>query len=287
MRQIDEATRIYRGIRRRVNNGRPLDSFPFLSGDSYLFSCEYFFQSGHLQKIPARSGRIQKPWSVFVRLGDINEFVNYLHFNAQVDYSNHSVVLHNGDDSVARAILEKLSERFKRVYSVNLLSKTEKLSPIPIGLENRNLFTNGVPRDFIKLVSSTPKNFEGRKNLVLQAFSLHTNKVERESCAAVASRLKISNLRHTTPLEYRKALSDSRFVLSPAGNGIDCHRTWESMYLGAIPIVKSAHWPFIDLSLPVLVIDEWSDLLNIDLESVSVPQNLTWDKDFWDDFFNE
>ena len=29
----------------------------------------------------------------------------------------------------------------------------------------------------------------------------------------------------------------SKFVLSPPGNGFDCHRTYESILLGAVPIV--------------------------------------------------
>ena len=28
------------------------------------------------------------------------------------------------------------------------------------------------------------------------------------------------------------------FVLSPFGNGMDCHRTWEALSLGSIPIIK-------------------------------------------------
>ena len=29
--------------------------------------------------------------------------------------------------------------------------------------------------------------------------------------------------------DYRKVLSNSYFVISPPGNGIDCHRTWEAL----------------------------------------------------------
>ena len=36
-----------------------------------------------------------------------------------------------------------------------------------------------------------------------------------------------------------KDLQRSRFVLSPAGNGVDCHRTWEALLMGAVPIVPS------------------------------------------------
>ena len=30
------------------------------------------------------------------------------------------------------------------------------------------------------------------------------------------------------------------FVLSPRGRGLDCHRTWEALCLGCIPIVKKS-----------------------------------------------
>lgn len=34
--------------------------------------------------------------------------------------------------------------------------------------------------------------------------------------------------------QYVYDLAHSRFVVSPPGNGPDCHRTWEALYLGAI-----------------------------------------------------
>ena len=286
MSAADNATRIYRGVRRRVNIGKPLDSFPFLSGDSYLFSCQYFFNSGRLQETPSKSGRRKKDFSIFVAVSDVPAFIRFIDSTSQANYLNHSIVLHNGDDSVSDFLLAQLFRRFKRIYAVNALSINEKLSPIPIGLENRKLFTNGIPRDFYKSISSNVEPFESRSNLLLQAFSLTTNPKERETCALVALRLKATVIGHSTPKEYRNAVCASRFVLSPAGNGVDCHRTWESMYLNAIPIVRRAHWPFSKLSLPVLVIDEWEDLLHIDLSSIEISLNSTWSQDFWDDFFD-
>ena len=61
----------------------------------------------------------------------------------------------------------------------------------------------------------------------------------------------------TSPRDYRELVSKSQFVLSPPGNGADCHRTWEAIYLGAIPIVHKDFWPFSHLDLPVLVVDDW------------------------------
>jgi hypothetical protein len=61
---------------------------------------------------------------------------------------------------------------------------------------------------------------------------------------------------------YRKTLSEYMFVASPSGNGVDCHRTWEALYLGVIPIVtnRKFHEQFRDL--PVFIVDSWSDLTN-------------------------
>jgi hypothetical protein len=50
------------------------------------------------------------------------------------------------------------------------------------------------------------------------------------------------------------------FVLSPFGNGYDCHRTWEALCLGAIPIVRAKHFKDLFADLPVLNVDEWSDV---------------------------
>jgi hypothetical protein len=50
--------------------------------------------------------------------------------------------------------------------------------------------------------------------------------------------------------------------LSPAGGGIDCHRTWEAVLLGCIPIVKRFNVPHDKVydDLPILVVDNWSDI---------------------------
>jgi len=61
------------------------------------------------------------------------------------------------------------------------------------------------------------------------------------------------------------------FVLSPHGNGLDCHRTWEALALGCIPIVKTSKIDHLYEDLPVLIVQDWSDvtleLLNNTVES--------------------
>ncbi|SNY93814.1 hypothetical protein SAMN04515647_4135 [Cohaesibacter sp. ES.047] len=49
------------------------------------------------------------------------------------------------------------------------------------------------------------------------------------------------------------------FTISPLGNGLDCHRTWEALLLGSIPVVKSSPLDSLYQDLPVVILDEWSD----------------------------
>lgn len=50
------------------------------------------------------------------------------------------------------------------------------------------------------------------------------------------------------------------FVLSPHGNGLDCHRTWEALCLGCIPIVKSSKIDPLFEDLPVWIVNAWSEV---------------------------
>jgi hypothetical protein len=48
--------------------------------------------------------------------------------------------------------------------------------------------------------------------------------------------------------------------LSPIGHGLDCHRTWEALILGSIPIVKSSPLDSLYDGLPVLIINDWREI---------------------------
>ena len=50
------------------------------------------------------------------------------------------------------------------------------------------------------------------------------------------------------------------FVISPHGGGFDCHRTWEALVLGCISIVKTSKIDVLYEDLPVLIVNNWSDV---------------------------
>ena len=58
--------------------------------------------------------------------------------------------------------------------------------------------------------------------------------------------------------------SKYQFWFSPEGNGIDCHRTWESLYMGSIPIVLNStlvHAIYHDM--PVLIVEDFSQVTEL------------------------
>lgn len=60
--------------------------------------------------------------------------------------------------------------------------------------------------------------------------------------------------------EHYKTVSEYKFVLSPHGLGLDCYRTWEALYLGTFPIVKTSSLDRSYENLPVLIVQDWEDI---------------------------
>ena len=55
-------------------------------------------------------------------------------------------------------------------------------------------------------------------------------------------------------------MSRYAFVPSPHGNGLDCHRTWEALALGCIPIVRTSPLDPLYADLPVWIVQEWNEV---------------------------
>lgn len=48
------------------------------------------------------------------------------------------------------------------------------------------------------------------------------------------------------------------FEISPHGNGLDCHRTWEALLLNTIPIVPRSPLNELHKQFPIVIVDDWS-----------------------------
>src|SRR5579872_7519369 len=134
---------------------------------------------------------------------------------------------------------------------------TERLIPIPIGLANQ-VWPHGQISVLDPLVKKAPPaGSSERGKFVYINFSAHTNRTARGPC--------LEHFKNIVPEEpkpfsdYLTDLSQTVFVPSPRGNGLDCHRTWEALLMGCYPIVlKSTLNPLYE-ELPVIVIGGWEE----------------------------
>eukprot|EP01001_Neometanema_parovale_P005966 NODE_2359_length_1441_cov_72.782246_g2242_i0.p1 GENE.NODE_2359_length_1441_cov_72.782246_g2242_i0~~NODE_2359_length_1441_cov_72.782246_g2242_i0.p1 ORF type:complete len:450 (+),score=39.10 NODE_2359_length_1441_cov_72.782246_g2242_i0:35-1384(+) len=60
--------------------------------------------------------------------------------------------------------------------------------------------------------------------------------------------------------EYLERQLETKFIISPPGNGIDTFRTWESVYLGRVPVVVNTNISVLYQQLPILVFPTWEDV---------------------------
>lgn len=189
------------------------------------------------------------------------------------------LVLCHGDWSVSRLwdsvqkILE--SKQLVSMYSVNCDKRHPKLFPIPIGLDYHTDFWSS---------SISPKSQESK----LVEFQTQLPSMEKRNLSVYVN--AHLNLTDTQPLHNyvgnRKYLFDKfnshplfyfeltpiprdevwkkhgqhLFIASPPGNGLDCHRTWEAMILGSIPIILSTELDPLFDNLPVVIVKKWEEI---------------------------
>lgn len=67
-------------------------------------------------------------------------------------------------------------------------------------------------------------------------------------------------------LELYRLKGERAFDVSPIGVGFDCYRTWESLMLGCIVIVKSSFLDPMFEGLPVVLVKDWSEITEKNLQ---------------------
>jgi hypothetical protein len=174
------------------------------------------------------------------------------------------VLFHNHDKIPDQNFFKQLTMLGCSPFSVNAVGISDFVRPLPIGLENRWRLNNGRVGPFKRLQSKVQSR-AARENLVFAAFNVHTNASEREVArlACMSEGIPVIEDR-SSPRKHRKHLLNSYFVISPPGNGLDCHRTWEAIYLGCVPVVlcDSLSEEFTT-RLPIFAVKDWSDFFKL------------------------
>lgn len=169
------------------------------------------------------------------------------------------VIMSHGDFLPEPSLLSRIGEQCERVFAVNLPWETEKIRAIPLGLENFAWNRNGRLIDFFS--QSQEINPSQKLHEIFGSFSVRNNPQIR---LPIAQALENSSFywskKRLSPENYRAQVRASKFVVSPPGRGLDCHRTWEALYLGAVPLVQEGSLaPSLLESLPILAVADYSE----------------------------
>jgi hypothetical protein len=139
-------------------------------------------------------------------------------------------------------------------------------------------FTNRIPKIYANFHLNLTDARNGGDRLKIQTI-IPTNIIFYEPCSLPRT-------------QSWKNCSNYSFVVSPFGHGFDCIRTFEALCLGCIVIMKKSFLDIIYEGLPVLLVNEWSDinetLLNETLIAFS-KKTFNYDKlkmDYWINFVN-
>lgn len=141
------------------------------------------------------------------------------------------LVCQNSDREFNRGYLERLRPYALHIYSINCVIQDPMVTTLPIGFGDWSI-------DHLPL---HPKDPLDRTIEIYAAFTTATNPKVREPCKE--SLLKDPRvtwkMSASCRAEFYDLVRQSKYVACPEGEGHDTHRIYESIYFGAVPIVKS------------------------------------------------
>ena len=178
------------------------------------------------------------------------------------------VVTHNSAYSVPRHVQDQ--ELLKhplliRWFAQNVspgYSDHEKMEAVPLGLENPR--QRGYGPDIEPYLRAAPPAYsvlqqhDHRPNFLFVAMNPLTNPLRKQVLVNFKGIMDGPNRNGLSRSEYLESMINSKFTLSPPGRGEDCHRTWEAILLGCIPIVRPSGIGNLFLNAPVFVLENWN-----------------------------
>jgi hypothetical protein len=182
--------------------------------------------------------------------------ISFFFDNVITSLENIVLITHNGDNGVKQEFYKFLNyDNIIKWYGVNIQFAHPKLVALPIGIANSQWKHGNL--HLLKKIMDKNNN---KDNLLFINFSIKTNPNKRKDIKNILSKKFTIFDKKLTQEEYLDNLSKHKFSISPPGNGIDCHRTWESLYLGVIPIVENHPHNLQFQDLPILIINDWNNI---------------------------
>ena len=164
------------------------------------------------------------------------------------------------DTPIDNHIVNKIPPNVLCISAVNAITNGNKIIPAPYGVQRRMSPSD----DRIEQLREWMEHdaIDNPPNLLYVSHNEGSN----------AERMGIKSLFYDKPWAavnnervpyhmFLSTLSNSKFMICPIGNAIDCHRNWEVLYMRRVPVMK--RHPYLEKlfeNYPVLFVDKYSDV---------------------------
>jgi len=240
--------------------------YNFIDGDFFESLADYSFGDMYSNNMIQPSYEILK--SIFDKIENPILFIEthrigYL-LNEVRRFPNQKckVIAHNSDATFGQELLQYVPNNVEKLWCQNYNHiETDLVKSLPIGLERVRWFPEQKKQE--NLFNKMSEDIE-RNNLIYMNFNPGTNPIRQKIHNSLKNKDFINVEMIGNGGDYDNFLNNlkkHKFVISPPGNGIDCHRNWEAIYCGCIPIVLESNFTKnVFKDLPVMLIKDYSDL---------------------------
>ncbi len=244
---------------------------------------------------PSLYQNIQRGDIVWIKCRHIPRF-----YEEVLPYVKHPFIalVNDGDESFPDDIPEGfnaedfiVNEMVFHIFAQNAAGLSVKVSPIPIGIDfhtigyksvNGGWGEIGTPHQqedvLASLLQRLPPTNQRKKRIFVDFHHSDTMHGEYqrylqfgEDRASIFRRLLATGLVDHSGFMKRTQVWETKgqyaFSVSPHGNGLDCHRTWEDLALGCIVIVKTSPLDPLYEGLPVVIVNDWSEINEANLDA--------------------
>jgi hypothetical protein len=234
-----------------------------VSGQAFHSLCKYNIDNRY--SLVPYDARLQEGDFTFLKVRDIPQFI------LTPPSKKVTLIVANNDETFDDHYMNLVRPYTTVVYAVN--SSARDAIQIPLGFRDDQY----TPHSVMIQAAATPSD---RTILCLINFIMATNNGERKHALnsftgkdwATISNDYITydfnkSLDHSNQetakkrVEYYELLKRTKFVICPAGRGVDTHRVYESLFFGCIPVIKSS---FLDPMYKRLggcwVVNDWDEV---------------------------
>ena len=199
---------------------------------------------------------VKKGDAIFVKRHNLNPFLKI--FFPQISEPFILVTGVGGGTLDQRYLPYLETEKIAHWFSINAAISHPKLTALPLGVPTKRA---KAPESIALLTSHfSPAAFFCEKSIPIY-INWSNSSIERKNLLPYFAEQEGCQLFPRVRFEqYVRQIASSRYVISPKGLNIDCFRTWEALYAGAIPVVESLGIDAIYEGLPIIIVPKLNQI---------------------------